>query len=376
MRHLKPALVLLALTALAWAAAPLPARSQAASTNYTITDLGGLPGAAQPYAINVSGQVAGSATAASGAVHAFRWTPAIPNGTAGTISDLGLPSGFTYAQARGINASGQVVGWGGGSVTTSLLWSGGKIVNLGGLKGNAQSLAYAINASGEVAGWSVTNAGARTYLWKPSTLNGTKGTMVDLKLPGGSATVDVVGYGMNTYGKIASYNHNFIWTPTTPNGTTGTAMSAPWNPSAINDSGQTTGYAPYSYTNVNGSTFASEQPAFYDPSLSPTPQALGFPVDTGMPAGSYWTSGRCYALTGTGMMVGSATGQNSGTTPYGYFTCRVWASADGMHDLNVNPSIQASGWVLTSATGVNDSGQIIGSGTFNGQTRGYLLTPQ
>ena len=34
-----------------------------------------------------------------------------------------------------------------------------------------------------------------------------------------------------------------------------------------------------------------------------------------------------------------------------------------------------SGWVLTSAEGVNDHGQIVGLGTRAGQTRAHLLTP-
>ena len=45
-----------------------------------------------------------------------------------------------------------------------------------------------------------------------------------------------------------------------------------------------------------------------------------------------------------------------------------------MHDLNtVLPS--GSGWVLQKATGISDAGQIVGVGTFNGATRGFLLTP-
>jgi hypothetical protein len=34
-----------------------------------------------------------------------------------------------------------------------------------------------------------------------------------------------------------------------------------------------------------------------------------------------------------------------------------------------------SGWSLTAAYGINDRRQITGEGTFNGQTHGFLLTP-
>jgi len=37
---------------------------------------------------------------------------------------------------------------------------------------------------------------------------------------------------------------------------------------------------------------------------------------------------------------------------------------------------QGTGWVLTSAFGINGSGQIVGAGIFNGEWRGFLLTPE
>ena len=45
-----------------------------------------------------------------------------------------------------------------------------------------------------------------------------------------------------------------------------------------------------------------------------------------------------------------------------------------MTDLNslVDP---ASGWNITIAQAINDSGQIVGGGTINGQTHAFLMTP-
>jgi probable HAF family extracellular repeat protein len=52
----------------------------------------------------------------------------------------------------------------------------------------------------------------------------------------------------------------------------------------------------------------------------------------------------------------------------------IWTQRRGMQDLNT--LIRAnSGWVLNTATGINRWGQIVGSGTRNGQTHGFLLTP-
>jgi hypothetical protein len=45
-----------------------------------------------------------------------------------------------------------------------------------------------------------------------------------------------------------------------------------------------------------------------------------------------------------------------------------------MRDLNtlIPPG---SGWFLSSATGINDAGQITGTGSFGGPTHAFLLTP-
>ena len=52
----------------------------------------------------------------------------------------------------------------------------------------------------------------------------------------------------------------------------------------------------------------------------------------------------------------------------------IWSQSSGMRDLNtLIPA--TSGWVLDSATDINVWGQIVGSGTLNGQTHGFLLTP-
>jgi uncharacterized membrane protein len=52
----------------------------------------------------------------------------------------------------------------------------------------------------------------------------------------------------------------------------------------------------------------------------------------------------------------------------------IWTERSGMRDLNTLIP-QTSGWVLQSATDINVWGQIVGSGTRNGQPHGYLLTP-
>jgi probable HAF family extracellular repeat protein len=45
-----------------------------------------------------------------------------------------------------------------------------------------------------------------------------------------------------------------------------------------------------------------------------------------------------------------------------------------MRDLN-DLLINGSGWELSSGQDINNSGQIVGIGTINGQTHGFLLNP-
>ena len=52
----------------------------------------------------------------------------------------------------------------------------------------------------------------------------------------------------------------------------------------------------------------------------------------------------------------------------------IWTERSGMRDLNTLIP-RNSGWVLQSATDINVWGQIVGSGTRNGQPHGFLLTP-
>jgi hypothetical protein len=52
----------------------------------------------------------------------------------------------------------------------------------------------------------------------------------------------------------------------------------------------------------------------------------------------------------------------------------IWTQTTGMQDLNTLIPAN-SGWVLNTVSGINIWGQIVGSGTLNGQSHGFLLTP-
>ena len=81
------------------------------------------------------------------------------------------------------------------------------------------------------------------------------------------------------------------------------------------------------------------------------------------------TNSIAYGINNSAQVVGSA--YLTGNTATHAF---VWQKSGGMTDLNaLLPA--GSGWVLTVASSINDGGQIVGSGTINGQIHAFVLTP-
>jgi probable HAF family extracellular repeat protein len=113
--------------------------------------------------INRAGQVVGQSPFGDptnpNAVHATLW-----NGSSAT--DLGTLAGAAESGARGINASGQVVGlsFTSGSTTTGTLWQGGKAIALSPVGGIGNSTELGINDAGAVVGWSASAPGTTTPL--------------------------------------------------------------------------------------------------------------------------------------------------------------------------------------------------------------------
>ena len=241
------------------------------------------PGA-EATAINGRGQVVGFGRVRGELVdHAFLWTPDVPNGTTGTITDLGTLAGGSGSAAFGINDRGQVVGC---SYTffcdaangTAFLWtpavpngSTGSMIDLGPLPGGSGSAASGINNGGQVVGASAGADGtAHAFLWTPGAPNGATGTMNDLgSLPGGSASR---AFGINDRGQVVGCSYisssttfcdlfsgaAFLWTPDVQNGTTGTMIGLGALPGGsgsaargINNAGQVVGGS-----GVNGAAHA------------------------------------------------------------------------------------------------------------------------
>ncbi len=305
-----------------------------AVVRYNLIDLGTLPGFANSYAtgINANGQVVGqSFNTVDFTGHGFLYSN-------GVMTDLGTLGG-SASSADGINAAGQIAGYSTESSLVDfrpLVYNNGVPTDLG-LFGKA----YAINSSGQVAGMASSHA----FIY-------TNGQTTDLGTFGGSSSQ---AYGINSVGQVVGTAETsgdltteaFVYSNGTKTdlGTFGGNASIAFG---INSTGQVVGQAS---TTDNLATHAF----LY---------ANGTKTDLGTLGGP---DSKAVAINTVGTVVGLA--EVAPTVSHAF----IYNNSGGMTDLNslISPT---AGWTLTSASGINDLGQIAAYGTApDGSTRAVLL---
>jgi probable HAF family extracellular repeat protein/T5SS/PEP-CTERM-associated repeat protein len=335
---------------------------------YNLGDLGGSYSVG--YGVNDSGQVVGWSYTSSYAQHAFLYTGT--PGSGGKMMDLGTLGGRD-SMAFGINASGTVVGesyipdgvpFGPYDVYHAFEYigtpgTGGAMLDLGTL-GGGLSTARGINASGQVVGRaesSPLNAdSAFLYTGTP----GAGGTMTDLGtlgLPSASASAinrsgQVVGWS-----DVANGSHAFLYTPSPAGGGTMAdlgSLGGDGGASAINDNGLVAG--------TSGNAGNAARHAFL---YTGTPGSGGKMTDLGTLGG---TESFALGINSTGQVVGySQTLYDVSTLAFLY--TGVPGSGGRMIDLNVwlniNNPIEGAKWTLKTAEAITDTGLITGDGVYN-----------
>jgi probable HAF family extracellular repeat protein len=141
-----------------------------------------------PTGINSSGELSGTTSLNAAVFKGGKWTL------------LGTLPGGTFSKGSGLNDFGQVVGYGDflgnpSNLTHAFLWTpassngtAGAMIDLGvfGSTGptDGASTATAINKQGWVTGWTsdlhIAGGASHAFVWRPATANGTTGTMIDL----------------------------------------------------------------------------------------------------------------------------------------------------------------------------------------------------
>ena len=308
-------------------------------SNRGMTDLGTPEGHLMSwgYAINASGTVVGVSSVddpiyGNWLTHAFAWTPNLPNGTTGTMTNPANLASGNHSTAVDINSAGQVVG----SSTYAYFDD----------EGCTPDAPYYPNCGGT---W-VSDHGPSAALWE----NGVGTVLIDR---GVATAINNAGQvvGSSTDGHAYRYDsapgsggiiHDL--------GTLGgTLFSHAYD---INDSGQVVGD---SYSAGNG------QHAFL---YNGTPGSGGVMVDLGTLGGTSYSHSHAYGINDAGFVVGEAD-RAAGAGGGAWATLWLNDAGNTAIDLDawldaINPTLGAY-WYLMVARAINNNGLITGTGIYN-----------
>ena len=352
---------LLGLTALVLATAR-PAHAQ----RYTITDLGILPGKTSTavfgnHSINQAGHIVGHCNIGdtsnglagdyfSGNV-AFLWTK--ERG----IQALPLLPGAAYASGYTLNDCGQVIGIAGNSYLDArlVLWENGTVRAFDPLPGDTTTYPQAINNHGDIVGFSGKYEGNPIFSGTPVLWHKGKNKPIVLPTdgyPGGQAN------DINEKGQICGL------VLTVDRADSFHAVPVLWDKGAVTILGSLGGDFGYAW-DINEKTQIVGQSQASDRSIHAFFWEKGAMTDLGTLGGTW---GAMWALNNKGEAVGDSTTANDAADH------AILVKKGVMTDIN-DLLPPGSGWVLVIADGINDRSQISGMGVYNGQVRGFLLTP-
>jgi probable HAF family extracellular repeat protein len=328
--------------------------ARAAAQQYTVTDLGILSGdtVSTAYALNNSAEVAGKSSTPTAAIATLF--------KAGKATNINTP-GADVSLATAINGLGEMVGYnifdsGSNLGPEAFLYSNGSMKNI-----NSSSLfpsgteAWGINNSGEVVGTgylSPSNFHAFLYSGGKMTDIGPRGAFQATAVAINNSGEIIGGYSLNSgAGGEFLYSNGKMTKLPEPAGSTVGGF-------AINDSGEIAGALYLSSGQTHAAKFLN-----------------GTWTDLGAISGAAASTAK--AINSSGHIVGTAVfPQTQYHPPKPGKHVPFISTTGGLVDLNTLIPL-GSGFTLTDAVGINDSGQIVCNATnAGGNEHAVLLTPR
>jgi hypothetical protein len=370
--------------------------SMPVSAQYAITDLGNL-GEFSTFASGLSNNryVTGNSTITPAAaalepstgtrLRAFSWQN-------GVMTNLGaLPNATTnrFARGFGVNDSGVVVGEFNNSTSRAFVYDPavGSMAGLPRLAGdNDNGVAEDINNAGVIVGISSTNNGG-TFVSRATRWNkvGANYVPTDLGSIDGTTNFSARAYAINDSNSIAGFSRD---------AGAATSQATLWNSNGtLTDLGSLGDGNRFSQGNgLNNNNVVVGQSS----TGQTVGQLIGSTSTTGITRAFVWQNGTMAELAPFNLY-DAGTGNTGSTTNYHSYATDVndagmivgrseriqgsaaaatlWTTFNST-PIDLNTLIPAnSGWVLRSAEHINANGDIVGFGTFDGVTRGFLLTP-
>lgn len=347
----------------------------AAQTQYTVTDLGVLPGTTDSIGtgLNDRGDVVGHCLFAPGGPGevGFVWRN-------GVMTSTGKLQGGNYSDAMAINGPGVVVGDGDTGNFRPQSWVTGPsgLINIFPNNGG-NTHAIGINDAGVICGYYTKSLSGNVSSWRPALWTADpkdprkyRTTVLPILVgpdptsPGTTA----LPMAFNQAGQAAGYadnevigQHACFWNNDAAHTIVDLGVyPADWSSIGwgMNDLGQVVGesHPPF-----------GSRPVLWNNDSAHTPIALPL-----LPGDNY---GSAHAINILGEALGSSAWAEPGTWNVGPGRLVVWRDGGVFELQSLLDPVTGAGWTLVSASAINNRGQIVGLGIHDGQNRAYLLTP-
>jgi probable HAF family extracellular repeat protein len=309
---------------------------------WTLTDLSAVTGpGSEPVALNDNGDVAGQVVDINSPKIPTFIRPFVLASGQDQVTYLGN-LGNSYGHTTGINNAGQITGYGyveSADATHAFSYRNGRMVDIGALIGTGASFGSAINGLGDIA----VTTDDKVYVYSNGTMTLVPGARMDFISAFNDSGRMVGTADAQTYQTAAYYDGSTTILLNPLQGDTSTLATG------MNSAGTAVGVS-YNLGDAEYRSFIFENGSMREISVA---------GEAGISATAINDAGDIVGWAQTPDRVGKAFLYRNGR----------------LTDLNTLPGIAGTGWTLQSALKINNAGQILILGSFNGQRRYALLTP-